>query len=201
MKKTILKPMFFIMTILLLCNCCSKDDSEVGFDNQTFVLSPDSIVIFEKEAKSGNPDAARKLALYYLYVKLDQKKAFFWNEKAAENGHTIAQFEVGRDYATGDNPLKIKDFRKAKYWLKNSAQKGDTQAKEYLSLMLSKDELDGLIFMANQGDANAAYKLYKYYFFIEQKNESKELYWLRKAAQHGNKEAQDRLPYFENNKK
>ena len=53
------------------------------------------------------------------------KKPFYWQERAAKQGHADAQFFLGFDY---ERDLKLKDYKKAIYWYKKSAQQGISSA-------------------------------------------------------------------------
>jgi len=192
----------FILITIISCsegknNSEAKNKSSVTFNNQSFDLSSKEIELYIKLSEAGDPESARKLANYYNMVAIDLKKGFFWNEKAARNGHIIAQFEIGRDYVSGVEQTCKKDLNKAKYWLEKAAKRGDPDAKHYLSLLLSQSEVDALKTMANHGDADAAFKLSEYYYFIEQNKEPVRLYWLKKAAQNGNEKAKKELPFFD----
>jgi TPR repeat protein len=182
------------MLSTMLCNCSNdveqNEQKEEVCDCQAFVLSDAEIAVNTKKANKGDPDAARSLANYFVMIVLDEKKGFYWNEIAAKNGHTNAQSEVGRDYMTGNEPINQRNFQKARFWLSKAAQKGDPDAIEYLPLLLSKTELISLTHKARRGNSDAAYKLYKYYYWVEREHDKEESYWLKKAAEGGNKDAQ-----------
>jgi TPR repeat protein len=195
-----IKQRFIVIIFSLLCLIgCSKapEDKQkrekAVFGSAQFDLTLEKKQQLAQQAEKGDAEAARKLALYYYLAENDNKKGFYWNEKAAANGHIRAQFEVGQDYLTGTGPTKTKDFRKAKYWLQKAALKGDGEAKKYLTLLLSKEDIKELSNKAEKGNDSAAYRLYQYYYYVELEHSVKELYWLKKAAKNGNPDAQYEL--------
>jgi hypothetical protein len=85
--------------------------------------------ILKKEAEGGNPDA--QCAVADLCAD-DSRVEFFsvadavyWYEKAAEQGHTKAQWLLGACYSQGLGV--VQDSDKAEYWLLKSAQSGDIE--------------------------------------------------------------------------
>jgi len=78
-------------------------------------------VLFEKAANSGDVEAMFNLA--YLYDDVDKINAFYWFQQAAENGHELAQIEVGARY---DDGIGVKqDYGKARYWYEASLDHAD----------------------------------------------------------------------------
>ena len=83
----------------------------------------------KKEAMNGNPEA--QCAVADLCAD-DSRVEFFsvadavyWYEKAAEQGHTKAQWLFGACYSQGIGVEK--DTDKAEFWLLKSAQNGDIE--------------------------------------------------------------------------
>jgi TPR repeat protein len=188
-----MKSSFYLMISMLIffsilsCSRFSDDKQnkeEPVSGNAPFNLTDDDKKVLSQKANRGDPDAARRLANYfYLYVN-NEKQGFYWNHKAAENGHIIAQFEIGRDYAIGTQYIN-RNFEKARYWLQKSAHSDDKEAKKYLSFLLGDKERKELSLKAAQGDGEAAYRLYGYYYYIEREHGENENYWLKKAADNG----------------
>jgi TPR repeat protein len=56
--------------------------------------------------------------------------AFKWFHKAAEQGHTLAQVNLGLMYVRGEGVAK--DFEEAVKWFRTSAEKGDVIAQYHL---------------------------------------------------------------------
>ncbi|MCL2473656.1 MAG: sel1 repeat family protein [Alphaproteobacteria bacterium] len=73
---------------------------------------------------------------YYLIgagVPQDYNKAVEWFKKAAEQGHSSAQFELGRMYAEGKGVPQ--DYSKAAEWHTKASEKGHAAAKYNLCIM------------------------------------------------------------------
>jgi len=78
-------------------------------------------------------------AQYLLWVLIIQKgssqeipQAFNWLQKSAENGYDFAQYDLGRNYETGDY-LK-QDYVEAAYWYQKASEKGYSTAQFRLGL-------------------------------------------------------------------
>lgn len=85
-------------------------------------------------ARLGDAGAQCELArLYYLGkegVLEDNKRAFFWFMKSAQQGNSIAQYYIGECYRRGDGVDEDND--KAKEWYQKAADQGDEDAKAAL---------------------------------------------------------------------
>lgn len=78
------------------------------------------------DALAGDAVAAAKLENYYRYNKPMKDSTWkYWALIAAENGFVRSQFDEYAILIVGDDPLSQ---RRALYWLKKSAQGGDTDA-------------------------------------------------------------------------
>jgi uncharacterized protein len=183
---------FSAVLVLSGCDDSQKENSkskEVIAISDQYLLNKSEIQRLEQLGNNGDSQAARRLSFHYLLVGNDVEKAFHWNKVAARNGDAKAQMEVGIIFATGDQPLKQRDFNAARYWLKKAADNGEKEAQEYLDLLLGKKEVDELTKKALSGDKDAAYKVYDYYHSVE-RNYDKWIYWLEVAAKNGHAEAQ-----------
>jgi len=109
-------------------------------------------------------DADTQYALADLYANennithYNQRKAFFWYGKAAEQGHTIAQRCLGSYYVYGIGAAK--DLAQAEYWLLKSANSGDVDSQALLGLIYcNKNDLVKAEYWlekaTNQGDAQS----------------------------------------------
>jgi hypothetical protein len=100
----------------------------------------------------------------------NQKKALYWYEKAAEQGHAKAQNNCGVMYDSGKGTTM--DKAKALYWYEKAAE---------------------------QGHANAQYNLGLLYTQGKETENSREkaLYWFKKAAEQGHEQAKSRLEFSE----
>jgi TPR repeat protein len=66
-------------------------------------------------------------------VNKDKVKTFQWYRKAAEQGYTNAQFNLGWMYEKGDGVSQAKE--QAIYWYKKAAEQGDTDAQNRLTYL------------------------------------------------------------------
>ena len=69
-------------------------------------------------------------------VKKDLKMAFYWYEKAANNGNMIAMYNLGLFYENGFSVEK--DIDNAIYWYEKSAKQGSQNAQSQLEILTSK---------------------------------------------------------------
>ena len=99
-------------------------------------------------------------------VSLDSTSKFYWKNRAAEQGHVLAQCYLGDYFYNGYGISK--DYAEAVKWFRKAAE---------------------------QGDANALFHLgfcYKYGYGVSRDYE-KAVKWLRKAAEQGHVLAQQQL--------
>ena len=119
-----------------------------------------------------------------------QAEAFSLYEKAAELGHTNAQYHYGSMYYTGKGTAV--DYVKALYWSEKAAEQGHAKAQDLCYVMYSTgrgtaaDEARAMYWSekaAQQGDAmdQAAHG----YRCHRKGDKAKALYWLEKAAEQG----------------
>jgi TPR repeat protein len=118
--------------------------------------------------KNGNLSAQGSLGYYYLTIApKNYPKAIYWLTKSAGRGNKLAQYSLGKLYLKGLGHKK--DFKKAKYYLTLSAKQNYVPAQDLLgSLLLG---------------------FYGYGHF----NYQDAYYWLNKAANQNNLDAQARL--------
>ena len=117
----------------------------------------------------GGADFQRKAAKEgYAHPPIfDAEKMAYWFQKAAEQGHSDAQFWLGVSYYKNEGlPW---DENKAVYWWQKSAEQGNAEAQELL----------GDIYRSGGQQIPNDYK--------------KVVYWYQKSAEQGNAEAQDNL--------
>ena len=124
--------------------------------------------VIEKLVKNGDIDTIIKLAEYYEEIK-DYLTAFFYYEKAAEQGNATAQFNLGYFY---DEGLGVEqDYKKAKEWYEKAAEQGNATAQ-----------------------FNLGY-LYENGLGVEQ-DYKKAKEWYEKAIEQGNATAQEHLGFL-----
>ncbi len=117
----------------------------------------------------GGADFQRKAAKEgYAHPPIfDAEKMVYWFQKAAEQGHSDAQFWLGVSYYRNEGVPW--DENKAVYWWQKSAEQGNAEAQELL----------GDIYRSGGQQIPNDYK--------------KVVYWYQKSAEQGNAEAQFNL--------
>ena len=152
--------------------------------------------IYKQAADAGSAEAMYELRDFYNLgwggVTVDKDKARELLRKSAEAGYVEAQRSLGLDFQHGyGTPV---DLSEAVKWYTLAAAQGDSSSKAYLERL--KDVIP-LLEPAEQGDAEAQYKLARY--IIEHDNignpsdkSSPEAIrkWLLKAAENGHVAAQ-----------
>ena len=132
-------------------------------------IEADINAIIEK-AKTGNANAQYTLGSYYYLgsngVEQSYSKAAYWWEKAAEQGHRGAQFNLGICYSDGKGVEQ--SYSKAAYWYERAAEQGNSDAQYNI----------GVCYYNGNG--------------VEQ-SYSKAAYWWKKAAEQGHSDAQFNL--------
>ena len=121
-------------------------------------IEADINAIIEK-AKTGNVNAQYTLGGYYFLgsngVEQSYSKAAYWLERAAEQGHSDAQFNIGFFYSEGKGVEQ--SYSKAIYWYKKAAEQGNSSAQYNI----------GVCYYNGDG--------------VEQ-SKTKAIYWFRKAC-------------------
>jgi uncharacterized protein len=104
----------------------SKNGDSKAKELLSMFLSNDDLAALPKKANTGDGNAAFKLYEYYAFISDEDSKAYYWLDKAAENGNVEAQYLVG-------SRLFNKDKKKAIFWLKKAAAGGHIRAKKSLT--------------------------------------------------------------------
>lgn len=71
-------------------------------------------------------------------VKPDPVKSVYWWTKAAEKGHSAAQYMLGQKYYFGNGVEQ--SFVHAAYWFEKAALQGDAEAQQCLAFMYEHGE-------------------------------------------------------------
>ncbi len=90
--------------------------------------------LLKKSAESGNADAQYQMGTLYRKgqgVTKDNEKAAYWYGKAAKQGLTNAQDDLGNLYDESKEGLK-KNADKAGTWIENTTTEGLNQAKGFI---------------------------------------------------------------------
>lgn len=97
-------------------------------------IEADINAIIEK-AKTGNANAQKTLGSYYYLgsngVEQSYSKAAYWYERAAEQGHSNAQYNIGVCYYNGDGVEQSKT--NAIYWFRKACNNFEDKACEALN--------------------------------------------------------------------
>ena len=151
------------------------------------------------KAKQGDAAAQFELAQIFLLDRLipkDVEKAFFWMEKAAQQNLIDAQTFLGVMFM-----VEEQNTVQAVYWLTKAAEQNDVNAQYNLASIYLQDKNDpedmekGLHWMekaANLNHIDAQLVLW-YMFLFEKEDTEQAIFWLTKAAEQGDAEAQNEL--------
>ncbi len=119
-----------------------------------------------------------------------------WLTRLANSGDSGAQLQLGLAYEKGRYGIR-QDVEKSDHWLGQAAQKGNAYAADLLANHLAlkePEQLNKAVYFwkkaAQQGNADAQLHLGEY---LEKQGDKHALSWLRKAADLGNKRAQQDL--------
>lgn len=168
----------------------------------------------EKLANQGDAKAQYEWGMLLVdgnKVKQDTITGRKWIEKAAEQGYTDAQTQLGYMCITAQGiPATVSyneayDYKSAKKWLEKAAAKGDQKAYYYLGNLykdgqgVKRDYNKSLDYMkksADNGYGDAQTNIGSMYYFgikpiAQDYNQAKT--WLEKAASQGNMTAQNYL--------
>ena len=157
-------------------------------------IEADINAIIEK-AKTGNANAQKTLGSYYYLgsngVEQSYSKAAYWLERAAEQGDSDAQCNIGVCYSEGKGVEK--SYSKAAYWWEKAAEQGDSYAQYNIGVCYNEGEGVEQSYSkaaywyeraAEQGYSNAQYNIGVCYYNgdgVEQ-SKTKAIYWFRKAC-------------------
>ena len=107
----------------------TNDDWEIIWED----LEDGDLEYLAKFAKGGDADAQNAIALeYYIgeHVPVDETKALYWFEQAAQNGHVYAMSMAGQSYEFGYGVEPDKD-KAIEYYIM-AARTGDDIYQEFL---------------------------------------------------------------------
>ena len=152
----------------------------------------------ELAAKAGDAESQFECGMMYASRK-NGKAALSWLKKAADQDHTLSQYQLGELYFYGE--LVDEDLNLAYAWYEKAALRGNMQAQYQLVELLSYEDFpdpeNKLSFSwceksANQGYAPAQVELADRFLDGEEgaeKNIDKALFWYKKAAAQGDEDA------------
>jgi TPR repeat protein len=131
----------------------------------------------------------------YCDFKADKNLAVVWYRKAAADGHTLAEYELGETYFTGDG-TDI-DYPQAKKWYQKAAEQGHGLSQLRLGFLNAEAHFAGLktnyaeaekwfTKAAEQDAGDARFRLGNFYNnYKEPRDYGKALLWLKRAAEGG----------------
>lgn len=170
----------FTMPIVLgLSHSASAYESE-QFQAALESLSPTTVAAWEEKARAGDVLAQNVMGMAYKYglgTQQNHENSVRWFRKAAEQGDTDAQFNLGRIYGKGFGTYARtraapQDDVQAVYWYRKSAEQGYRAAQFNLAEIyaeggrdVSQDYGHAYFWMslaASAGDAAARQKLDSY---------------------------------------
>lgn len=201
--KTLWMTMLFVTIFNLSCTGLSTTQQnfqkgKICYDKGEYAQAFD---LFLAEARKGDAEAEFWVGKCYEQgegVNENYQSAMEWYMKAAEQGHTLAQYNLAYRYYHENNGLTRK---KAFDWYKKAAEQGLAKAQFQLAGMyiqgrgVSKNYQSAVEWYtrsAEQGDANAQLSLARIYYTGQgvNKDYKKAFDWFMKAAKQGNAEAQ-----------
>jgi len=98
------------------------------------------------ETRAGYGDAEAQFNLGVRFaregVAQDYAQAAHWYRKAADQSHSLAQFNLGMMYGTGQGMPR--DDAQSRVWMQKAADRGDAGAQYNLGMKLHRASLDGL---------------------------------------------------------
>jgi TPR repeat protein len=112
---------------LLFVGCATEGVPVCG--NADLVIPSSELPAVKAKALNGDSTAALQLEQYYDFVVLDYKEGRKWLRLAAEQGNSVAQYDLGLMYMNND---AVPNLGKAKYWFRLAERNGSIEAKEAL---------------------------------------------------------------------
>jgi len=152
-----------ILVILVLLTNNLVCISSTGEEDIVAVTGSEKYYLTTKEkedllikARMGDGNAAFKLANYYEFIDSNRSEALIWLEKAAKNGHIVAQYNLA--YFLSLSPDK-KENEQAIYWFTQAANSGDVKAMVRLAQEYeSGNILEGDLIKAKEWYQKAAFE-------------------------------------------
>ena len=157
----------------------------------SFALTPQQQTELMSKAEAGDAEAAFRLSGYYGFVRQDYEQEQRWLTVAAKSGHATAQYNLASDLSRGG-----KDLVQAARWATAALRNGHESADRLLgaieaaqSAVLAPEEQAALAAKAGAGDADAAFRLSRFYSFVH-RDRAQTRRWRKLAAEGGNVSAQ-----------
>ena len=108
--------------------------------------SPQKLAVENTETRAGHGDAEAQFSLGVKFARdgasQDYAQAAQWYLKAADQSHSLAQFNLGIMYASGQGVPR--DEAKSRVWMQKAADLGDAGAQYNIGMRYHRASLDGL---------------------------------------------------------
>lgn len=173
----------------------------------TFPDNEKAIDYLEPAARAGHIEAQNLLGLV-LYKEKNYFQAMQWIKKAAEQGNSIAQYNLGKLYYKGC--LGKVDYKNALIWFTEAANNGSDEANNMLGVMYEEGKgvtqnyntaYDYYLIAANAGNVAAQYNigcLIEYNKVTSYRLDVTDaIMWFELAAKQGDKDAEKELKKFQ----
>jgi hypothetical protein len=172
----------------------SMDKDTPTSSGQIYGLGEPERAELAKKAEAGDAEAAFRLVQYYTFTRDDAGQRERWLLAAARLGHPTAQQNLAVDLSRGG-----KDLAGAAHWAAEARKGGAKGADQLLgeieaarAAMLAPGAQAELTAKAQAGDAEAAFRLSRYFNYVQQ-DRGAERRWRRLAAEGGEAAAQYEL--------
>jgi TPR repeat protein len=107
---------------------------------------PQKLAVETTETRAGHGDAEAQFSLGVKFARdgaaQDYAQAAEWYLKAADQSHSLAQFNLGIMYASGQGVPR--DEAKSRVWMQKAADLGDAGAQYNIGMKHHRASLDGL---------------------------------------------------------
>ena len=107
---------------------------------------PEKPAVETTETRAGHGDAEAQFSLGIQFARegaaQDYPQAAQWYLKAADQSHSLAQFNLAVMYAAGQGVAR--DEAKSMGWMQKAADQGDAGAQYHVGMKLHRASLDGL---------------------------------------------------------
>lgn len=135
----------------------------------------------------------------YCGLAVEKTQAVLWYRKAAEQAHTLAQYELAETYFTGDGVPT--DYPESKKWYLKAAESGHGLSQLRLGFLYAENHFKGLttdyveaekwfLKAAEQNAGDAQFRLGNFYNnYKEPRDPDNGFIWLQKAAAGGHRVA------------
>ena len=205
MKRCVLSLTFLLMSLAAFCTKYQMVNLSTStiFNEISSKKAATSDTVFSKVVSQTSEDGESPEEMCNVGIKYyDEGKyheAAEWLEKASNQGHAKAQYNLGRCYYNGQGV--VPNYEKAAYWYEKAANQGYADAQNNLGVCYANGEgvvqsYEKAVYWfekaANQGDAKAQCNLGSCYYNGQGvvPNYEKAAYWYEKAANQGYAPAQ-----------